>query len=563
MIPVTKVDKSGLILSLGVMLTTLVVWTSGLTEPVGMPKLAILTLTALVLFGYFLPHGKSIFREQKVSVLAIGLFVAWMAVAALVSSNPISRSFYGIEARRTGWLAYFSFAIIFLVATLIRTEKSRKRIYVVFLFCGTFNVIYSLIVLTTKKDPIPWNNVYGTILGTFGNPNFISAFLGLFVIALFATFLDIKTNWPLRMLSALGILIAVYEIVETSSIQGLVVVALGMSIILGVYLKFRVKNNKITIGYFVALGVMALIGILGTLQKGPLAALLYKDSVSFRGEYWFAGIRMIQSSPLFGLGPDSYGNWYRQFRDSSSIVRPGIETTANTAHNVFIDIGVNGGIPVLLAYLVLQAIVLKKIIEILKTSEKFDPIFWSFAVVWICYHAQSVISINQIGLGIWGWVLGGLILSYKTTSLDSELTAPPNGKSAQGKRAVATSDSGAGVVFATIGGVLAIALVFPPLSADHGWRVGLQASDANVLDQALEKWPRESNRLQVGSDIFAKNKLNDFALKFARLAIQDDPNNFESWRILSKTPGATVEEVQKARQEMMRLDPLNPELKGN
>jgi hypothetical protein len=57
--------------------------------------------------------------------------------------------------------------------------------------------------------------------------------------------------------------------------------------------------------------------------------------------------------------------------------------------------------------------------------------------------------------------------------------------------------------------------------------------------------------------------LYDFALKFARLAVSDDPNNFESWRVLSKTPGATEEEILKAKQEMLRLDPLNPDLMGN
>jgi hypothetical protein len=98
--------------------------------------------------------------------------------------------------------------------------------------------------LISKKDPIPWNNVYGTILGTFGNPNFISAFLGLFVVALFAIFVDAKIKLPLRVLSAIGILVSVYEIIETSSIQGLVVVVLGISIVLGVYLKFQFKNNK-------------------------------------------------------------------------------------------------------------------------------------------------------------------------------------------------------------------------------------------------------------------------------------------------------------------------------
>jgi hypothetical protein len=104
-------------------------------------------------------------------------------------------------------------------------------------------------------------------------------------------------------------------------------------------------------------------------------------------------------------------------------------------------------------------------------------------------------------------------------------------------------------------------MVIPPLASDHAWRVGLEVSDANVLDEALEKWPRESNRLVIGSSIFANNNLNDFALKFARLAVEHDPNNFDSWRILSKTPGVSAEELSTAKVEMKRLDPLNPELK--
>lgn len=562
MISESKVDKSSAVLALGVALTTLVVWTSGLTEPVGMPKLAILTLTSFGLLGYFLPNMKTLYLENRIAVLAVSVFVLWMALAALFSLNPISRSFYGVEARRTGWLAYFSLAVIFLISTLMRTTKSRNRVYGAFLFSGSLNAFYSLIVLITKKDPIPWNNVYGTILGTFGNPNFVSAFLGFFAVALFVALIDGKKKVAIRLLSGLGILTSIYEIVKTSSIQGLVVVVLGTSVVLGVYIKFHFNNPKFTTAYFSSLGILALIGVLGTLQRGPLAGLLYKDSVSFRGEYWFAGIRMIQSNPLFGLGPDSYGNWYRQFRDSSAIVSPGIETTANTAHNVFIDIGVNGGIPVLIAYLVLQILVLRNIYGILKRSESFDGIFWSFAVIWICYHAQSVISINQIGLGVWGWILGGVILSYRTSIPVNNVETSSSKKMKNTKHANVSSDSGAGVVFATIGGAIAIFLVFPPLSADHAWRVGLQVSDATVLERALEKWPRESNRLIIGSEIFANNKLNDFAIKFARLAVQDDPNNYESWRTLSKTPGATIDEIQKAKLEMIRLDPLNPDLKA-
>jgi O-antigen ligase len=551
-----KVGKASAVGLIGV---TLVVWTSGLAEPVGMPKLAILAPFSLVLLGLLLPGTKELIRTQKTTSALLLVFVVWLGIAAIVSANPLSRSFYGVEARNTGWLTYFSFSLVlFAMLSLVRI-KSRLFIYWAFGFVGLINVLYSAYVLVSDKDPIPWNNVYGTILGTFGNPNFISSFLGFFATALFLyTLSPSKIIW-LKILSLAFMAVTIIEILETNSIQGLVVLALGMGLSLGVFLKLKVKKSSITIPYFVLLFASGVVGVLGTLQKGPLASILYKDSVSYRGEYWFAGLRMIKENPFFGLGPDSYGNWYRQYRDLSSTVRPGVETTANTAHNVFIDIGVSGGIPVLAAYVGICALVLLKILRVFRKSSEFDPVFWTFAIVWICYQAQSLISINQIGLAIWGWVFAGLVLSYEEdSSFTSEIKLRTDVSQAKKANSI---DSGEGVVLAAVGGLAGILMVIPPLASDHAWRVGLEVSDANVLDEALEKWPRESNRLVIGSSIFANNNLNDFALKFARLAVEHDPNNFDSWRILSKTPGVSAEELSTAQAEMKRLDPLNPELK--
>lgn len=557
-----KVNEQAIsrIASVGLLGVTLIVWTPGLTEPVGMPKLAILAPLSLILFGLLLPGIKGHTNKNKVATALLLAFVSWLGIAALMSSNPLSRSIYGVEARNTGWLTYASLSLTMFVMLFLKKQQSLQKIYWTFLVTGLVNVTYSAMVMITGKDPIPWNNTYGTILGTFGNPNFISSFLGFFGTALFILMLSPQRPIWVRVVALVGIAIAGIEIIETNSIQGVVVLALGMGLSLGVFIKTRLNNSKVTVAYFLTLFVSALIGIFGTLQKGPLSSVLYKDSVSFRGEYWFAGLRMIRENPLFGLGPDSYGNWYRQYRDLSSTIRPGVETTANTAHNVFIDIGVSGGAPVLAIYMTICVLVIVKIVRVFQKSSQFEPLFWTFAIVWICYQAQSLISINQIGLAIWGWVFAGLVLSYNDESLSKVADGPQITKTKNVK--VTTSDSGAGVVFAAIGGLAGILIVIPPISSDHDWRTGLQVSDANVLDQALEKWPRESNRLVIGSSIFANNNLNDFALKFARLAVQHDPNNFDSWRILGKTPGATAEEVQKAAQEMMRLDPLNPNIKN-
>jgi O-antigen ligase len=549
-------NKVGIQIGLCLFLVTIVVWTSGLSEPVGMPKLAVLTTCTIAIFASNLLNLRMIYSSQKALFISCAFFVLWLGISSFMSPNPISRSFYGVEARNTGWLTYFALALLAISTTLLTTHSSFKYVYIAFLSSAGINIIYGLYVIGTGKDPIPWNNIYGTILGTFGNPNFISSFLGFSVPIFIVIALSSEIRIWVRVVTATVIPVTLFEIIKTHSIQGVVVAALGTSLLIGLKLRYSKINQNLTKLYLCALFASGTMAIFGMLQKGPLTLFLYKDSVSYRGEYWSAGFRMIKDNPIFGLGPDSYGNWYRFYRDSSAIIRPGLETTANTAHNVFIDIGVNGGIPVLVAYIFICSLVVLKIIRTLKSSINLDRTFWSFAIIWICYQVQSLISINQIGLAVWGWALTGVILAYpnSTEKSDSPISTPNRSKR---KNVKIKADSGLGVVFGTIGFALGLVAVVPPLSADHAWRKGLEVSDANVLDQALEKWPQESNRLVIGSSIFANNKLNDFAIKFARQSVKHDPNHFDSWRNLSRTPGATKEEIAKALKEMKRLDPLN------
>jgi hypothetical protein len=47
----------------------------------------------------------------------------------------------------------------------------------------------------------------------------------------------------------------------------------------------------------------------------------------------------------------------------------------------------------------------------------------------------------------------------------------------------------------------------------------------------------------------------------ARYAVEKFPNNFFAWKLLFNTPNVTDVEKAKAKLEMLRLDPLNPEFK--
>jgi O-antigen ligase len=45
-----------------------------------------------------------------------------------------------------------------------------------------------------------------------------------------------------------------------------------------------------------------------------------------------------------GVGVDSYGYFYKEYRDLEAIERTGPERVSNTAHNVFLDISSGAGI---------------------------------------------------------------------------------------------------------------------------------------------------------------------------------------------------------------------------
>ena len=56
-------------------------------------------------------------------------------------------------------------------------------------------------------DFIGWNNPYGAILGTFGNPNFLSSFLAMVSIP---TFLYLLKTWFSLLLAGIVIIAALF-----------------------------------------------------------------------------------------------------------------------------------------------------------------------------------------------------------------------------------------------------------------------------------------------------------------------------------------------------------------
>jgi hypothetical protein len=354
----------------------------------------------------------------------------------------------------------------------------------------------------------------------------------------------------------LYLLLSLYVIKETDSQQGFLVLLIGSVVALGVFVNHKSK----TLGYsYLGLALIGFVAVLvGTLNKGPLASLLYKDSVTYRGDYWRAGLKMTVDNPIFGVGLDSYGDWYRRSRTIEATLRRGPEITSNAAHNVFLDISAYGGFPLVLIYITLMVLVIVSAVKVIKRSKGFNAGFVGLVSGWVAFQAQSVISINQIGLALWGWVLSGLIIGYEINTRDSELVTEKK----MGKNSAKPAQSSAGSVMGMfVGFVIGVLVGMPPYLASVKYNSSLETSNPTVIQEAAYIWPLDATRMIQVSITLNDNKLVSQGLEVAIDAAVAFPDNYEVWKALNGMQSATTEQKAEALAQMKRLDPLNPNLK--
>jgi hypothetical protein len=201
------------------------------------------------------------------------------------------------------------------------------------------------------------------------------------------------------------------------------------------------------------------------------------------------------------------------------------------------------------------------IVKVTLRKKEFDPLFVALAAAWIGYQLQSIVSINQIGVGIWGWLFSGALISYETItrSGDSEENTMYGGRATKVKNS--KSDRTGillGVIpFALVGSLVAL----PPALNDIRFRNAIQNASAQELISAANSWPRDPFRMVNVANILENNKLHVEAKKMADLAVQTNPNSYDSWRILSMLTNSSAAEKANAIAQMRRLDPRNVELK--
>jgi O-antigen ligase len=382
---------------------------TNLADPFNSPKSWAVMLISAWLSGFLLSYQYIIrtSKGMKPLLYLVINFIAAMVFATIFTDFKFT-AFFGDVQRRNGLISYISLSILILVASMFIRLFNVNRLFITIYIIAIVTTIYGYMQLT-GNDFVNWYNPYNSIITTVGNPNFASAIFAIMGVVIFSTLFIFQTNFYSRSVALITSLSMLFLIFKSQSRQGMLAYIIGVSVFLTIYLFSKHRTLGLAA---VICGLVGLVfSVLGMLQTGPLQNFLYKPSVSVRGYYWRAAFEMFKDNPILGVGIDRYGAYFKEYREVGYPLNYGFNITSSNAHNTFLQFFATGGIWLGLSYLVLNLYIFKRAVFALKhLMGRERLILAGIFSSWITFHSQSLISIDNIGVSVWGWVLGGAII---------------------------------------------------------------------------------------------------------------------------------------------------------
>lgn len=485
---------------------------------------------------------KSSFGYSKKIFGAYISIIVWLLAVLLYPQSNFFQEIYGVDGRNTGFLTYFCLTILSFGAIFISDKTYLKFIARAILAIGIISIVYGIfqsLGYFNIGSLVQDNNIS---VGFMGNINFHSAFIASVSVLSLSLLIFCADNLIKKIFYFATSFLGLIGIVLSDSRQGLLVCGLGISIIIFVYLR------KLNLKYFLFAYIISVVSVfilifLAIFQKGPLKPFIYEKSISIRGYYWDAGIEMFRSNPIFGVGFDGYRDWYFRSRSPQAFVDLGPQDFAENAHNIFIELAAIGGVPLLILYTIIILYTFRCGVKNLSSKNDFNPYLFGIFIFWICYVVQSILSINQIGLAVLGWISSGLIIgSY----LKVDLTK---------KKEKVIRSANFSVISSMIGLILGIIIGLVPNINSAKYREAVEKQELRLLYSAVNSKPYNAQLMVSSVEAFLGADQDEIALEIAEIATSSFPDYYNGWEVLSKVSIAPPIARQNAEIQMRRLDP--------
>jgi O-antigen ligase len=548
---VAEIKRVQSLILFGGAITTLAMWTQ-LEDPINLPKMFVLVLSGASVLGLVLPAfftlRKLTFKNQKVSLFLIGLLAIGLLVSTLATDVKYT-AIFGEYHRNNGALSYLAMLVLMLGSAITFNFKSTGKFFNFFAVTGVIVAVYGTLQ-AMGLDPVSWVIQYNPIVTTLGNPNFTSGFLGLSGIALFMSIL-ISKNKNLKALYVAGLILDIFVLLKSGSIQGIMGLAIGASVI--VVTKFWITNVRH--GIIAAITVILLSApiFLALMNIGPLASKIYQGTLKNRFDYWSAALSMFRDHPIFGVGIDRFGEYALQ----NQVVQGQI---TDNAHSIYLQLLATGGLVTFIPYLLLVAFTTFIGISALLKSTDQEKLFISGVLgIWLATIAINLVTVDSLGVGVWFWITGGVLISISSPHLNIKIDVKTKSKTT-------TEEFPSGYLAAAIFSILALIILIPQVNKSQtllGLKKtlpGLSSQEyvAKVID-AFD--PAESSTqflIQLADLAFRQGAIVDGLKMVDRINEVDQRSYYGNYyaAIVYETTGKRSEAI-KYRERLKEFDPWN------
>ena len=234
---------------------------------------------------------------------------------------------------------------------------------------------------------------------------------------------------------------------------------------------------------------------------------------------------------------------------------------SDSAHNVFIDIFAGTGFFGIMFYVLLVSLIFKEALKFIRKHREFDPYFVLLFSTWCAYLAQSIISISQIGLAIWGWLLGGLLLGY-TKRKNLEVISQTNIDMAEifrTKKKEISKEVPAGIALgAFLGGFTFLAISLPAFYADASLRQAIKLNSVENFIKVSSQFPQDSNRINFIGSRISQGEINGQVVMLVNKGLHKFPHDYGLLFSKLQISPPNSEERKAIGKRLHNADPFNP-----
>ena len=366
--------------------------------------------------------------------------LTWTALATATSVSP-RVSLLGSYSTNDGLAAAAALAVIFFaVVQAVAMDRVKAVLSLLYFGAGGITVGYGLFQLHDRLwGGADWDWIGtaggrstsavfdGSIFATFGNPNHLGGFLAILLPIGWVLFV-LHRSWPARVTIVAITAGLLAELIQTASRGALLgaVVALGVTAALFWPDIRRRPRFALPVGALAAAGLVAVlaVGTQSDLSAKLSTGLANANTLTWRLDFWRAGVAMTNDRPVVGYGPDMFKDIYLGYKSRAMAEQHGTGQAPNGPHSLFVSQLSGTGYPGLglllglLGLAGLRAVGTWRRLRQIESADDSTPAHRAhegrLCLVGIvggmaAFLVQATFNISQIGLSLVFWVLLGLL----------------------------------------------------------------------------------------------------------------------------------------------------------